>query len=331
MLRYILKRLFSLFITMFLISIMIFGIVKAMPSDPVTAYLGVGNTITENQRNEIRDKLGLNNSLVVQYSKWITRSIKGDFGTSIRYKTPVTQLIIDRLGNTLILNASALLLSLLISTIISIALFIHKSKLLASILDLFSLFIISIPSFFFAMLFICMIAIPVGFDNFTGMRDPYLVAFGYTSIWEEIMDVMVHSILPIGVLTLIITASFLRFIRNAMSEVESEVYIMSAKAKGIAPYRIVIHHIFRNILSSLFTFLGNYFPLLFSGSLLIETLFLWPGMGQLLMESVYTNDESVLCALLLLSAFITLIGYLVFDLLSIMVDPRISKDGRKTQ
>ncbi|MDD3049205.1 MAG: ABC transporter permease [Bacilli bacterium] len=327
--RYLLKRLFSLFITMLLISIMIFGIVKAMPSDPVTAYLGVGNTITEKERDEIRNKLGLNDPLVVQYTKWITRTMKGDFGTSIRYKIPVKQLMIDRLGNTLILNASALLLSLLISTVISIISFIHKSKLFASVLDMVSLFIISIPSFFFAMLFIYMVAIPVGFNHFTGLRDPYLAAFGYADIWEEIMDIVMHSILPIGVLTLIITSSFLRFIRNAMSEVESEVYIMNAKAKGISPTRIVTHHIFRNILSSLFTFLGNYFPLMFSGSLLIETLFLWPGIGQLLMESVYANDESVLCALLFLSAFITLIGYLLFDVLSIIADPRIREDRRK--
>lgn len=179
------------------------------------------------------------------------------------------------------------------------------------------------PSFFFALLLIFFVAIPSGWLPLNGMRTTILAATGYESKIAEILDILKHMILPVIVLTIIDLASLIRYVRNAVIDVINQDYIRTARSKGLKEKIVIYKHAFRNALIPIVTLLGMYIPALFGGAILLETVFLWPGIGNVLYTSILDRDNSMLMAANVFYALLTVAGNLLADVSYALVDPRI--------
>ena len=323
MLTYIFKRLLNLIPVMLIISIIIFAIIQNMPGDPVNAYLGIGSGATVEQQQQIREKLGLDKPAPVQYWNWLKRTLTGDFGNSLKYRQPVKDIIGTYIGNSFILNILAMILAFGIAIPVGIKSAVKKYGAFDNFWTVFSLSGVSMPSFFFALLLVFFIAIPVAWVPLNGMKDTLSAALGYESKMAEIIDVLKHMILPVTVLTIMSLASLIRYVRNSVIDVINQDYIRTARSKGLREKVVIYRHAFRNALIPIITLLGMYIPSLFGGSILLETVFIWPGIGNILYTSILDRDYSMLMAANIFYASLRVIGNLAADVSYALVDPRV--------
>ena len=323
MIKYILKRLLHMIPVFLVISMVIFFIINQMPGNPVNAYLGVGSEVSVEQQQQIREELGLNDPLPVQYYNWLKRIFKGDFGRSIIHRAPVSEIIPTYIWNTFLLNVVGFILAFGISIVVGIRSAVKKYGAFDNFWTVFSLGGVSMPSFFFALLLMFFIAVNVSWIPLNGMRTTILNAMGYDSLWQEIKDVAVHMILPVTVITLSSLASLTRYVRNAVIEVINQDYIRTARSKGLREKVVIYKHAFRNALLPIITLLGAYIPSLFGGAMILETVFLWPGIGNILFTSIMNRDYSVVMAANVFYALLMMMGNLLADVSYAIADPRI--------
>ncbi|MBN2874491.1 MAG: ABC transporter permease [Spirochaetales bacterium] len=323
MLRYIGKRLLHLIPVLFVITIVIFAIVELMPGDPVNAYLGVGSKTTIEQQTRIREQLGLDQGPVVRYFKWLGRVARLDFGRSLKYRKPVVDVIGTFIWNSFSMNLVVMILAFAISIPVGIRSAVKKYGRFDNFWTVFSLTGVSMPSFFFALLLIFFIAIPIKWIPLNGMRTTLLAAKGYNSTMHEVLDVAIHMLLPVIVLTISSLASLTRYVRNSVIEVINQDYIRTARSKGLAEKVVIYKHAFRNALLPIVTLLGFYIPGLFGGALILETVFLWPGIGNILYTSILDRDYSMVMAINVFYAILMVLGNLMADVSYALVDPRI--------
>lgn len=327
MLKYILKRLVNLIPVVFIISILVFATVQAMPGDPVDAYLGMNFKVTEQQREQLREELGLNKSQPEQYVRWVGRMVTGDLGDSIKLKKPVAEVIGSYVWNTFYLNALSLIVALLFAIPIGIKQAVKKGSKYDNFWTVFSLLGVSVPTFFFALLLLFFVALNIPNFPLNGMKDATMDAFGYPNEFVEILDILKHSILPVIVLAFSTFATFSRYVRNSMIEVINMDYIRTARSKGLKEKVVIYKHAFRNAMIPLVTLLGMYIPTLFSGAVILETVFIWPGIGKVLIDAINARDNSLVTACLMFSALLMVLGNLLADIFYSMVDPRIKVDN----
>jgi peptide/nickel transport system permease protein len=327
MLKYIFKRILTMIPVLIIISIVIFAVVKAMPGDEVTAYLGVGSRATAEMKEQIRALLGLDKSLPEQYIRWIGRILTGDLGTSITLRQPVATVISSYVWNTFLLNAAALVIALIFAIPVGIRQAVKKGSIEDNFWTVFSLLGISVPTFFFGLVLIFYVALNVSWIPISGMRDTMAANFGYDSWWAEVVDVLRHSILPVTVLAFSSFATFSRYVRNSMVEVINQDYVRTARAKGLSEKVVIYKHAFKNAQIPLVTLLGLYIPSLFSGATILETVFVWPGLGKVLIDAINQRDSSLVMACLLFSAILMILGNLLSDVCYSLVDPRVKVDA----
>ncbi len=323
MLKYILRRILHLIPVIIIISFVIFGINEIMPGDPVNAYLGQGSQTTPEQQEQIRKELGLDGGFVSRYVNWVKRAVTFDFGKSIKYRQPVKDVIGTYIMNSFYLNIVSLAIAFIIAIPVGIRSAVNKYGLFDNFWTVFSLTGVSMPSFFFALLLIFYIAIPVDWIPLNGMRTVIMAVKGYESKGAEILDVLKHMILPVIVLTITSLASLTRYIRNSVIEVINQDYIRTARSKGLSEKVVIYKHAFRNALLPIVTLLGLYIPSLFGGSILLETVFIWPGIGNVLYTSILDRDLSMVMAANVFYAVLMLAGNLLADVSYALVDPRI--------
>lgn len=323
MLKYIVKRIIALIPVLFIISIVIFGTVKAMPGDEVTAYFGPGARVTEERKAEVRKQLGLDKSIPEQYVRWVGRALTGDLGQSSTMRRPVGDIIGQYVWNTFYLNALSLIVALVFAIPIGIKQAVKKGTIFDNFWTVYSLLGISVPTFFFALLLIYYVALNIPGMPINGMQDPMLASFGYNSTIQMISDIAVHSILPVTVLAFSSFASFSRYVRNSMVEVINMDYIRTARSKGLKEKTVIYRHAFKNAQIPLVTLLGMYIPSLFSGAVVLETVFTWPGIGNVLINAINQRDTSLVSACLVFSAILMVLGNLLADVCYSLVDPRI--------
>lgn len=323
MLKYIGKRLLSMIPVFLIISIAIFWIIHQMPGDPVNAYLGEGSGVSVEQQQQMREQLGLDKPLPIQYINWLQRVLTGDFGSSIIHRQPVSSIIGTYIWNTFLLNAVGMALAFIISVFVGIKSAVKKYGTFDNFWTVFSLTGVSMPSFFFALLLIFFVAVKVDWVPLNGMRTPILNAMGYDSTWHEIKDIAVHMLLPVIVVTLTSLASLTRYVRNAVIEVINQDYIRTARSKGLKEKVVIYKHAFRNALLPIITLLGSYIPTLFGGAMILETVFMWPGIGNILFTSIMKRDISVVMAANVFYAVLMMLGNLMADVSYAIADPRI--------
>lgn len=303
---------------LFIISIIIFGIIKLTPGDPISANIGPRATVE--QKKIERHRLGLDKPVLVQYMMWLHRTLQGDFGQSIIYKKPVGVVISTFLWNTFILNVVVFILSFGLSIPIGIHCAIKQHSRYDHFWTLFSLSGASIPSFFFSLLLIFLFAVKLDLFPINGMLTPGKNSVGF----ERLIDVIYHMILPASVLTLSSLAGFVRYIRAAVLEVIQQDYIRTARAKGLNKKIILYKHVLKNALIPVVTLLGFSLTGLFSGAVLLESIFAWPGIGSLFYESINARDYNLMMALMMFFSLLTLLGNLIADIGYAMVDPRVT-------
>lgn len=327
MAKYILKRIATMIPVLLIISVVIFGTVKSMPGDEVTAYFGAGSKVTAEQREHVRELLGLDKSLPEQYVRWMGRMVTGDLGSSVTLKKPVAEIIGDYVWNTFYLNVVSLIVALVFAIPIGIRQAVKKGSIFDNFWTVFSLLGTSVPTFFFALILIFFIGLNIPGMPINGMRDTMLASFGYDNIFQEIGDIALHSIFPVIVLAFSSFASFSRYVRNSMIEVINMDYIRTARSKGLKEKVIIYKHAFKNAQIPLVTLLGLYIPSLFSGAVILESVFIWPGIGKILIDAINQRDNSLVMACLMFSAILMLLGNLLSDICYSIVDPRIKVDA----
>ena len=317
MLKYIVKRLLHMIPVMLIISICIFGIIKLTPGDPVGANLNPKSTAE--QKAAERHRLGLDKPIPEQYVRWLTRTVQGDFGESITYKKPVGAVIGTFIWNTFLLNILDFIIAFVISIPLGIMCATRKYSKFDNFWTVFSLVGISMPSFFFGLLLIYLFSVKLGWLPVSGMVEAGTKNTGIM-YWGE---VLVHMILPGLVLITGSLAGLLRYTRNGMLEVLSQDYIRTARSKGLNEKVVVYKHAFRNALIPIVTLIGFYIPGLFSGAVILESIFRWPGLGLVMIESISARDYNLMMTMLIFLAFLTLLGNLFQDIGYALVDPRV--------
>ena len=326
--RHILKRLAQAIPLTWGILTITFFISHLAPGDPMDMYL-------EEQRQRqvdpeiielLRQKYGLDLPIHVQYVKWLGNVIKGDFGESFRYRRPVLDLIAERIPYTLQLTLLALLFSTSLGIIIGIVSAVKQYSALDKSITLGSLVIYSIPGFWMALMLVLVFSVYLGWLPTSQTRS---MDYEFFSLGEKILDRLWHLILPVFVLGIGSAAHKARYVRNRLLEVLNEEYILSARARGLKEKMVIFKHALRNAMIPLVTILGLHLPALLSGSVLIESIFAWPGMGTLAVGAVGGRDYPVMMAALMISAVLTIVGSLLADITYVALDPRVSYEKKK--
>ncbi len=316
MTQYILRRLFLTIPILLGITLIDFALINLAPGDPIDAMIDPTMAVGVAMQEELREKMGLNQPLPVRYGIWLREMVSGNMGYSYVKNVPVAERIKDRLGPTLLLTASALLFSVLVGIPLGILSALRQYSWLDYLLTFFAFAGISMPSFFLALGGIYLFALKLDL----------LPPFGMVSLRTELpyaVDVLYHLILPATILGLSSTGSLMRFARTSLLEVVGMEYITTARAKGLKERIIVTGHALRNALIPLITVLGLRIPGLFGGSVIIESVFSWPGIGLLAIESITDRDYPQIMGLLFVSAIIILAANLITDILYAYADPRI--------
>jgi peptide/nickel transport system permease protein len=274
----------------------------------------------------IRRDLGLDDPLLVRYFRWLFSFIRGDFGYSFASNMPVSRRILAALPNTFALASVSLLLAFGAGILMGVVQAVRQYSLLDSALSTVSLFFYSMPSFWLAIMLILVFSVsasqwgwPVVFpvSGVVGTNHDLLGPL------EQLQDRVRHLVLPVLSLTLVLAAGVARYVRTSMLEVIRQDYIRTARAKGLSEFRVIFKHGLRNGLIPVVTLLGLSLPSLLSGTVFIEYVFSWPGVGKLLVDSILQRDYPVVLAGTFLLGGMVVVGNLVADLLYGVVDPRI--------
>ncbi len=319
MLRFVSRRLIQAVPLLVVISILTFGIIEIAPGDAAQMYIDPDKGADPGYIAQVRESLGLNRPVYIRYSAWLVKTLQGDLGFSLRTRRPVTLEIGDRLPNTLLLGAVSLLLSIIIAVPIGIVSALYRYSILDYILSTLALVGISVPVFWVALLLLQVFSIQLNWLPGVGMHS---VREHYQG-WDATVDVIRHMILPATVLSLAQTASWSRYQRSALLEVLGQDYIRTARAKGMREYRVIGLHALRNALIPTVTLIGLSVPTIVTGAFITETIFGWPGMGRLGVESINGRDYPIIMAVTMLSSLLIILGNLLADVAYAWVDPRI--------
>lgn len=314
MISYIIRRILTAIPLMLGITILSFAIIKAAPGGP-TSLLMNPNTKPED-RVKFEEKYGLNEPIYVQYGKWLGNMVKGDFGTSlIRRGVPVSEMILNRLPNTLLLMVASTILAFLIAVPLGIFSAMRPYTKLDYTVTVTSFLCVATPNFWLGIMLIILFGVQLGWFPTGGvatLNAPF-------SIWDRLH----HLIMPAFVLAAADMAALTRYTRSSMMEVLQQDYIRTAKSKGFKERTVVLKHGLRNGLTPIITMFGLMLPNFIAGAAITETVFSWPGIGRLFIESAFTRDYPVIMAVTVLTAVFVVIGNLLADILYAIFDPRI--------
>lgn len=316
----IVRRVLVMIPQLFVLSLLIFILAKQMPGDPFT---GLITPETDPARiEELRIQAGFYDPWYVQYYNWITNAFQGDFGQSYTYKIAVSTLIGERGLHTLWLS----LVSVILVYIIAIPLGVLAGRYQESILDksivLYSFISYAIPTFVLSLIFLFIFGYRLQWFPTSGTVDVGLDEGTMEYYWSKIY----HLILPAVTYAILGTTTTLQYLRTEIIDAKTMDYVKTAKSKGIPMRKVYSRHIFRNSLLPIAAFLGFTITGLLGGSIFIETIFGYPGMGQLFVSSITSRDYSVITALVMLYGFLALVGSLLSDIIMSIVDPRIRID-----
>ncbi len=323
MLNYTIRRLVYLVPTLLGITIVTFFIINLTPGDPVTAIRG-GMTQTRISPETYQHMLslyGLDKPIHVRYATWLKRLLTLDFGDSFRNQRPVTELILERLPATLILNIASLFIALLISIPLGLYSALRPNSLFDKINGAILYMLYSLPDFWVALLLIILFGVKLKLLPIFGMETIHSEDLGFFQYWG---DRIRHMILPTVCLTYGSLAFLSRFVRGSTLEVIQQDYVRTARAKGLKEDTIVYGHVFRNTLIPILTLLGLLLPTLISGSIILEAIFSWPGIGALFYESVLARDYPTIMGLSFITSLLVLLSTLLADLLYAWADPRVT-------
>jgi peptide/nickel transport system permease protein len=314
-LAYILRRLLLLIPVLVIVGIIVFTLIHLTPGDPASVMLG--REATNEQKEALREQLGLNDPFLVQFVNWFADALRLDFGESLFLGMPVDEALLDRVQPTGLLTLYAMTLSILIAIPSGVIAATRANSLLDRLLMVLSISGAAIPSFFFGILLILLFAVVLG----------WLPSGGYVGIDEDPIQHFKYMILPTIALGVSAAGLLARLVRSTMLDVLNQDFVRTAYAKGLRERRVVLLHALRNAMLPILTIIGISLAGMLGGAVVIETVFNIPGMGRLLVQSVTRRDFPVVQGAVMTVAAIQVIVMLLIDVLYVYVDPRVRYGG----
>jgi peptide/nickel transport system permease protein len=315
MTRYLAERLLQSIVVIAVMSFVIYGLIGLMPGDPVDLMISADPKITSEDAARLRALYGLDKPIVERYGNWLEAALAGDFGYSRLHARPVLDVLGPALANTAVLMGLAFALSLAIALPAGIAAAMRPYSRLDYTVNLLAFAGISTPPFWLALLLILVFAVVLGILPAGGMG-----TVGGGSIWDQAR----FLVLPVASLTIASIGGHTRYMRAAMIETLRQDYIRTARAKGLSESRVVVGHALRNALIPVVTIIALDFGTLFSGALVTETIFAYPGMGRLIFDAIMGNDFNLALVALLFATVLTLAANILADVGYVALDRRIS-------
>ncbi|NKJ06617.1 ABC transporter permease [Rhizobium sp. SG741] len=316
MLRSCLKRLAIGIGMLIALSMLVFVLLRLTPGDPIDAYIDPSTPLSPAAMADLRDRLGLDQPLPVQYIGWLQQALHGNFGYSIkRLDQPVLTLVLSRIGPTLLLMGSALIMAIVAGIAAGVIGAVRRNSVTDVSLSVLALAGISSPAFLSALLGLYIFAVRLGWLPSGGMLTP----------GEDFSlgDLLRHLILPSALLAVAQAALIMRYMRASLLEVLNQDYVRTARAKGVVEFWVIVKHALRNALLPVVTVIGSTIGLAIGGAIFIESVFNWPGMGLLLVDAVTTRDYPVIMGAALVIGACVIVVNLLTDIAYAVVDPRI--------
>lgn len=310
---YSMRRVLQMIPVLLIITFMVYSLMLAIPGDPARALIGPGESLDEEQLELIRQEHNLDKPVIVQYGLWLAKVMQGDLGRSTQNYRPVAEELKNRALVTLQFGAVAWVLAILIGVPVGIVSAVYRGKLIDFLATAISIVGVAIPNFWLGIMAILYFGVVLG----------WLPTQGYVSLADDPVEGLRHMILPAFALGITSWALIMRQTRSAMLEVLAQDYVRTARAKGMRPRTVIWIHALRNALLPVVTVFGLQTGHIFSGSVVIETLFGIPGMGQFMVQAIFARDFMSVQGAVLLMALAVLIANLVTDLVYAWLDPRI--------
>ena len=310
---FLLSRLSQSLVLLVIVSVVGFVILNLMPGGPMAQY-GLDPGMTQDDLDRLKEQLGLNRPLWVQYLDWAWRLVQGDWGHSFRDGASVLAVIGRHLFATLLLMGSSTVIAIALGTWLGIRGATHRYSGFDYLATIGAMVALSIPTFWFGLVGIYVFSLRLGWLPAGNM---YTIGDG------SVLDYLHHLILPSVVLALVHVAIWSRYMRTATLDVISQDFVKTARAKGVSERRVLLKHVVGNALLPMITLAGMQLPSLLTGALVTETVFTWPGMGRLFLDALGYSDYPVVMGLLMFSAILVILGNLIADIVIAIVDPRI--------
>ncbi|ARQ02411.1 ABC transporter permease [Pseudorhodoplanes sinuspersici] len=320
--------------TVLLLSIVVFFVLRALPADPLAMLLPPN--ATQADADAVRHALGLDRSIVVQYVIWLRDALHGNLGTSISFREPVTRLLANSLPATLELSFAGLALALIISIPGGLLLYGTRGTVIENILDVLVVCMLSIPAFLWAIFLMLGFGVMLGWLPFSGRVDSgivmpaggtgfllidYIITFQFGH-WH---NAFLHLILPASALALGFSPLVIRVLRSSLLEASDDHYVTVARQRGLTEQQIILKHMLRNSALPTITLIGAQFGFLFGGTLLVETIFSYPGIGNLMVQAVRNHDLPLIQGIALVFCVITLLINTVVDILYVVLNPKLRR------
>ncbi len=322
---YILKRLVLMIPVLLGITIISFGVMKLAPGDPVSLVTDLNPNMNKEAIERIRAYYGLDEPAYVQYAKWLKNMLMLDFGRSFAPDSrPVIDKIMERIPITLLINILSMILILIVAIPLGVMSAVKQDSLFDKGTTIFVFIGFAIPTFWLALLLMILLGVQLEWLPISGMRS---LTYAGLSGPEKVLDIAHHLILPVFVSSFGGLAGMSRYMRSNMLEVIRQDYITTARAKGLDERTVIFKHALRNALLPVITLLGLSVPGLIGGSVIFETIFAIPGMGQLFYQAVMSRDYPTVMGILVIGAVLTLLGNLLADVMYSVADPRIRAAG----
>ena len=320
MVRFLVGRLLQSLLVLAAMSALVYGLIGLMPGDPIDVMIASNPDLTAEDADRLKAVYGLDLPIWQRYFNWLAAALQGDWGYSRVHAVPVLDILPDRLGNTLLLLLPSLALSLAIALPVGVLVARRPYGAGAAAVNLLCFAGISVPTFWLALLLIMLFSISLGWLPAGG-----LATIGMSGdAWATLVDRARHLVLPVLTLTIAGVGGYIRYVRAAVLEQLRQDYVRTALVKGLSKGQVIRRHLLRNALLPIVTVVALDLGMLFSGALIVETMFAYPGMGRLIYDSIMGNDYNLALMGLLLATLMTLAGNLLADIGYVALDPRIS-------
>jgi peptide/nickel transport system permease protein len=310
---YVFRRLVQGALTLFVVSVVVFAIVHQAPGGP--ALLNQPD-LDPAVASQMRERLGLDDPVIVQYGRWLGHAVRGDLGRSYQHGLPTAALVAERIPKTLLLSGTALVIAVALAIPLGTLSAVYRYSWLDYASTITAFAGVSIPVFWLAILLIILFSVQLGWLPSAGMVTvgaPFSTA-----------DVVAHMVMPSLVLATFPLAQLTRYVRSSMVDVLAQDYVRAARAKGLAETVVLGRHALRNALIPIVTVLGVMTPRLLGGAVITETIFAWPGLGRLAVDAALTRDYPVIMGVTLFVSALVIVSNLVTDLLYGVIDPRVT-------
>lgn len=299
-----------------------FAIIHLAPGDPVTMMVGEG-AVAADQMDALRESLGLNDPLYIQFFNYVKSVLQGDLGTSYVYHQPVSEIIASRVPATLLLMGTTYVLSTFMGIVFGIIAALRPSSVQDRVLMTVAILGYSVPTFWLGFLALMVFAVELGWLPISGMVDSGLAP----GSWEYWQSVLRHLVLPVAVLSLFYTGLIARLMRTSMLNSLRGDFIVTARAMGLPRWRVILRHAVPNAITPIVTVLGLQIGLMLSGAVLTETVFGWPGLGVLTVQAVAQRDYPLLLGMFLLTSIMVIVANVLTDLIYLAINPRLRTNG----